>query len=202
MNWMTRDVAQVWHEWFNSEKDHDTTKYSFKEMLLELARLPLLFKAHREGKLPKVHQQCSVSAPVAIKNDKLTCCLGKNVDECPILKSLDGYFAQRRKFYTSITEDEMDGVRAATCCQHILRESEMGRKHTFDTSEGYVLTESDRMYWDNVYRNLAGPEPDPLTGGHECPSDLLCTNCENYFCHECAPGNECLNCKSGLRKVE
>jgi hypothetical protein len=160
MDWMTRDVAQVWHEWFNSEKDHDSTKYSFKEMLLELMRLPRLFTLHREGKLPKVHQQCSVSKPVAIKNDKLTCCLGKNVDECPILKSLGDYFATRRTFYTSITEEQMDGVRAATCCQHILKESGMGRNHTFDTSEGYVLTESDRMFWDNVYSNLAAGDPE------------------------------------------
>ena len=160
MDWFTRDVGQVWHEWFNSEKDHDSTKYAFKEMLLELARLPHLFKAHREKTLPKVHQQCSVSKPVPIDNSKLTCCLGVDVSTCPILKSLEGYFAKRRKFYTSITEEQMDGVKAATCCQHILRESEMGRRHTFDTSEGYVLTESDRMYWDNVYANLAGADPD------------------------------------------
>lgn len=156
MDWFTRGVGQIWHEWFNSEKDHDSTKYAFKEMLLELERLPRLFKAQREGKLPKVHQQCSLSAPEPI-GEKLTCCLGVDVSTCPILKSLEAKFVEGRERYKDITDDQIDGVKAATCCQHVLRESEMGRSHTFDTSEGYILTESDRLYWDNVYRNLAGP---------------------------------------------
>jgi len=160
MDWLTRDVGQVWHEWFNGEKDHDRTKYAFKEMLLELARLPKLFKAQREGTLPKTHQQCSLSAPVAIGN-RLTCCMGVNVAECPILKSLESYFTNRREHYKGITDEEMDGVKAATCCQHILRESNMGRKVLFDTSEGYILTESDRMYWDNVYESMSRRPDDP-----------------------------------------
>lgn len=160
MNWLTRNVGQVWHEWLNCDKNHDTTRYSFKEMVLELARLPHLFKAHREGKLPKIYKQCSISAPVAIKNDKLTCCLGKDVDECPILKSLGEYFAKRRERHNDLTDDDIDGAKAATCCWHIMKESEMGRNRTFDTSEGYVLTESDRLYWDNVHKNFSEADPD------------------------------------------
>lgn len=158
MDWLTSGVDNIWHVWFNSEKDHDSTKYAFKEMLHELQRLPRLFKRQREGSMPKVHQQCSLSAPVAIPDpNKLTCCLGKDVATCPILLDLEAKIAERRKTDLRITDEQVDGVKGATCCWHILKESAMGRNHTFDTSEGYILTEGDRMYWDNVYKNLAGP---------------------------------------------
>lgn len=159
MDWLTSGVDNIWHVWFNS-KGHDSTMYAFKEMLHELQRLPMLFRRQREGTLPKVHQQCSVSAPVPIKDNKLTCCLGVNVAECPILKDLEAKIAERRKTDARITDEQIDGVKGATCCWHILKESEMGRNHTFDTSEGYILTEGDRMYWDNVYKNLAAGDPE------------------------------------------
>ena len=151
---LSRDANQVWHEWFNKQESHDPTMYAFKDMLLELPRLPLLFRGQRENTLPKKHKPCSLSKPIEVKGDKLKCCLGEDTRECPILKGLEGYVASRKKPY-DIPAEEVDKLKAATCCWHILKETNMGRKHKYDTTEGYILTEEDRMYWDNVYRNLS-----------------------------------------------
>ena len=154
MSWITRDVDQVWHEWFNQQKPHDHTLYEFKTMMHELQRLPIWFKKQREGKLPKIHRQCSQSAPEPIKDNKLICALGVKVPDCSILKSLEEYFSKRRESYTGITEDDMDKVKAATCCWHIFKESTVEGKH-LDTSDGYIQDESDRMYWNNVCESLS-----------------------------------------------
>jgi len=154
MDWNTVDVNQVWHEWLNKLPHHDHAKYEFKSMLGELARLPHLFRAQREGTLPKRHKQCSLSPAIPIKNE-LTCCLGKKVLDCDILRSLWEYFSLRRQHYTEIKDTDVDGVMAVTCCQHILAEATTEGKMV-DTSEGYILTTSDRMFWDNVYENMRG----------------------------------------------
>lgn len=163
MNWLTHHVNQIWHDWFNHEPTgkHEGSLYEFKNMLHELARLPQWFKMLRENSLPKAHQQCSIAPPVTLPENKLTCCLGVNVLECPILKSLEEHFTKRRqhKFYSVITDDEMDHVKAATCCWHIFKDVEID-KSRFDTSEGYIIDEGTRRYWDNVYENLSKGPPD------------------------------------------
>lgn len=136
------------HEWhvalnkFNSvggEFHH--WMYEAKNAYNELHRLPRLFKAEREGTLTKTHKQCSFSAPVELTENFLTCCLGKKCAECSFLKAID---------QAQIPDPEKDIAKAATCVGHIL--SDPGSK---DTSEGYILTEDDKMFWQNVYKNMS-----------------------------------------------
>jgi hypothetical protein len=47
--------------------------------------------------------------------------------------------------------------QAWTCAAHILEEC---GKRLIDTTEGYLMTEDDKMYWINVYSSMAEPNPD------------------------------------------
>jgi hypothetical protein len=51
-----------------------------------------------------------------------------------------------------LTPEQIDQAKAWTCVAHIL--SECGPGRYIDTSEGFILTTDDRMYWDGVYANL------------------------------------------------
>jgi len=114
--------------------------YSAKDAWQEAPRLQLLFKREREGKLPAIHQQCSLSQPETVPNNHLSCCLGKKCTECPHLKAIEA---------SDLTPEQQDEAKAWTCVGHIL--SEGG-----DTAnEGFVLTVDDRMFWDRTHANLA-----------------------------------------------
>lgn len=109
--------------------------YEAKNLAREASRLVALFKAEREGTLPKIHRQCSLSAPEPVPDNHLTCCLGTACRECPMLLALE----------PDLAGEELDTARAWTCATHIAQEA--GR-HSVDTSEGYILTTDDRMFWD------------------------------------------------------
>lgn len=118
-------------------------------MGLEVPRMARLFKLEREGKLSGTHQQCSHSKPEQIPDNHLSCCLGAKCAECPHLKALDG---------TARSEPEdIDQMKAWTCAAHIV--SEGGDM----ANEGYLLTVSDRMFWDNVHESLAAGLADENT---------------------------------------
>lgn len=119
--------------------------YEAKTAADEIPRLAMIFKMERENMLPKVMQACSHSEPVPVPENYLTCCLGVKCRECPALLGLDK---------AKLTPDEIDLAKAWTCAAHII--SETG-KRLVDTSEGYILTVDDRMYWDRVYEHLAQP---------------------------------------------
>ena len=146
---------QFFHEWHVAinahvrEEGFDQTKFMYeaKSGLSELARLPYVFARERKGELPKIHQQCSTSAPVEMPENYLMCCLGKKCRECPILKAIDAMKG---------TDEEKDIAKAMTCVTHIIsRGGDMA-------NEGYILDCSDRMFWNRVHENLAGG---PFTEG-------------------------------------
>lgn len=146
---------QFFHEWHvainvhQREVGHENMKFMYeaKSGLSELARLPYVFARERKGELPKIHQQCSHSAPVEMPENYLMCCLGKKCRECPILKAIDAMKG---------TDEEKDIAKAMTCVTHII--SEGGDM----MNEGFILDCSDRMFWDRVHENLAGS---PFTEG-------------------------------------
>ena len=119
--------------------------YGAKLMAQELPRLVALFQQERLGLLPQTHRQCSHSPGAPVEDNHLTCCLGKDCRTCPMLQVFDGH----------LTDMELDTARAWTCATHIVQEC--ARRHV-DTSEGYILTVDDRMFWDTTYRYMAMSE--------------------------------------------
>lgn len=122
--------------------------YRAKEASREVGRLARLFRAEREGTLPKIHRQCSLSPAEPIPENKLTCCLGVVCNECPHLKAIR---------MAKLSEQDAYDAMAWTCVGHILEES--ATKHV-DTSEGFILTTDDRMFWNNVYQSMAATDDD------------------------------------------
>jgi hypothetical protein len=116
--------------------------YEAKRAFQESERLPKLFALERKGELPYIHQQCSMSAPENVVDNHLSCCLGEECRKCEHLLALDK---------ADLPPELIDQAKAWTCVSHILHECGRGM---IDTSEGYILTVSDRMYWNNVYDSL------------------------------------------------
>jgi hypothetical protein len=162
---LARDGARVGypmsHEWHVAINKHSDGKigapdfphfmYDAKALADEVPRMVLVLRLEREGKLGKVHRQCSLSEPETIADNHLTCCLGVECRKCPYLMALEK---------AAMKPEEIDVAKAWTCASHI-----MGERKNVDTSEGYLLTTSDRMYWDNVYRSLSQSED----GTHDIP---------------------------------
>lgn len=125
--------------------------YEAKKMADEVPRMVRLFKAEREKSLPQTHQQCSMQQPVPVENNHLTCCLGVKTLGCQHLHALEKI--------ERCTPDDIDQAKAWTCAAHIV--SQGG-----DTlGEGYLLRVDDRMYWDNVYTNLAADDDTQPSAG-------------------------------------
>lgn len=126
--------------------DFDTYRFMYEAMHVaeEIARLPLLFKAEREGKLPKLHRQCSFSGTDPVPDNHLTCCLGVECRKCEFLAAIDA---------AELTPEQRDQAKTYTCVTHIV--SKGGDR----AGEGYILTTDDRMYWDRVYQNMAAEPP-------------------------------------------
>ena len=140
-------INQKWHEAINKfEGDYATQKdymYDGKTAASESERLPILFKMEREGKLKKIHKQCSMSKQEEVIDNHLTCCLGVECRKCPMLLALEK---------AELTPEQIDNTKSWTCIAHILMTDG-------DTAgEGFILTTDDRMYWDSVYASLADME--------------------------------------------
>ena len=118
--------------------------YEAKKMADEVPRMVMLFKAEREKTLPQTHQQCSMQAPVPVKDNHLTCCKGVKTRECPHLLALEKI--------ERCTPEDIDAAKAWTCAAHIVSSGGdvMG--------EGFLLRVNDRMFWDNVYESLSQGE--------------------------------------------
>lgn len=126
--------------------------YAAKDVADEVPRMAMLFAQERKGELSNWHYQCSHDADGKPINDNhLSCCLGTECRKCPMLLALDKIEAQ---------PEQIDMMKAWTCAAHILME--YGAKPlAFDTSEGFIKTEGDKMYWAQVYENLANAyDPD------------------------------------------
>jgi hypothetical protein len=138
-------ISHEWHVAINKvakvgDPNWPHFMYEAKTLADEVPRLAVLFKMEREKKLPQIHKQCSMSAPEPIKENHLSCCLGKKCAECPYLLALDA---------AKLEPEQIDTAKAWTCASHILS------KGGDTAGEGYLMTVDDRMYWDNVYPNLA-----------------------------------------------
>jgi hypothetical protein len=144
-------LSHEWHvavnrcsdEWRKAGKEWVEMRFMYeaKKMADEVPRMVMLFRQEREGALPQTHQQCSMQAPVPVDDNRLTCCKGVKTRECPHLLALEKI--------ERCTPAEVDAAKAWTCAAHIVSDGGdmMG--------EGYLLRVNDRMFWDNVYSNLA-----------------------------------------------
>lgn len=115
--------------------------YDAKDMADEVPRMAMLFKQEREGTLPSTHQQCSKQAPVPVKENHLTCCMGIKTRQCPHLLALEKI--------ERCSPEQIDTAKAWTCAAHIVSTGgDLAR-------EGFLLSVDDRMYWDSVHASLA-----------------------------------------------
>ncbi len=130
-------------EWRKADKEWGEMRFMYeaKRMADEVPRMVMLFRQERENALPQTHQQCSMQAPVPVKANHLSCCLGVKARECPHLLALEKI--------ERATPEDVDEAKAWTCAAHIV--SQGGDR----MGEGYMLRVDDRMFWDNVYSSLA-----------------------------------------------
>lgn len=150
---MSRDVTHNWHVAINrfhdgkrgADWDRSRFMYEAKTASTEVHRLTLLFGMEREGRLAKVHKQCSQSEPEQVIENYLTCCRGVRCSECPELQALDA---------ADVTDADRDAMKAWTCVTHIIATG------GDIAAEGYILTVDDRMFWERTYASLAGGDPD------------------------------------------
>ena|ERR1700679_3624645 len=179
-----RSLMHIWHVWFNirqaSERKtdanhhHEHSLYQFKNMLEFLAYGHTQIQKAFENKLPTTHKQCSHSPSIPIINNVLKCSLGADVVTCPILLHLKKTFDEQvgytipfngEKPYGDLPPDTVYGLMAKTCAWHIYKQSTNATEEWggVDTSMGYLLDESDRMFWDRVHSSLSMSDPDTET---------------------------------------
>ncbi len=167
-------LDHIWHTWMNQYSDGEGgtrgmaphSLYEFKGVLQFLRYGHEQIQKAFKGELATQHRQCSRQLPVPILDNRLRCCLGTNVLECPILTSLASKFQENvdrvypfngKKAYPDISADHLYVLMARTCAWHIFSTAVKASDKWggIDTSEGYLLDESDRMYWRNLYEGMA-----------------------------------------------
>ena len=183
-----RDADHIWHVWMNSgggfEPDEQwgsrmapKSLYEFKHLLEFLDYGHQVIQQAFTGQLPKVHRQCSRTTPEPIANNCLKCsAFGTDVTDCKILLSIKTTFEAERqrelgklgKVYEHIPDEEMYRRMAQTCAWHIYREATRDDRFV-DTSEGYLLTVGDRMFWGRVYESMAAIDQDSVSSDVESP---------------------------------
>ncbi len=145
-----------WHVAINTYNDHgyegerQRFMYEAKTMASEVPRMVLVLRQEREGKMDKLHKQCSMSPEVPVQDNHLTCCLGVECRKCPHLLALEK---------SALTPEQQDEAKAWTCAAHIVS------KGGDLMNEGYLLTTGDRMFWDNVYESLSSGSTDDSHAG-------------------------------------
>lgn len=154
MNRLDHDLSWKWHTAINTysmANTHLSWMYQAKNAADEIPRMTLLFEMERNGKLAKVHHQCSHdTAGTPVSDNHLSCCMGIECRKCPMLLAFDGI---------DLPLEQIDQIKAWTCATHILTET--GKPdHAFDTSEGFLLTVDDVLYWSNLHESLASMSND------------------------------------------
>lgn len=159
---MDRPNMRLLHEWHVAINQHHDGKmgtpewnrwmYMAKDLADEVPRMALLHGMERRGELTKVHVQCHNAAcdstPQQVPDNHLRCGLGVECRKCPHLAALDG---------AKLTPEQVDYAKAWTCAAHMLAD---GKGEDHSGGEGWLTTVDDRMYWDRVYQNMAGSDPD------------------------------------------
>lgn len=165
----TRDVDQLWHVWINKRQQerNDHTKwehslYEFKNMLQFLTYGANQIQAAFEGTLPQTHQQCSHQPIEQLPVLNVLKCSREGVDvtKCPILQSLTKVFDESGDGLPRTTLYEL---MAKTCAWHIYTGAigaPEGHHWAYDTSMGYLLDETDRIFWNRIHENMATSSED------------------------------------------
>jgi hypothetical protein len=147
-----------------AERDGKRFMYEAKRLAHEVPRLAYLFGRERRRELPTLHRQCSHAHAVPVADNHLRCCLGVECRQCPHLAAIDGVRTRRTLDRVAgedgkrvavwvvepIPDEQRDVLKAWTCATHI------AMRGGDSAGEGYILTTDDRMFWDNMYRSLAG----------------------------------------------
>ena len=152
---MDRPDNNFLHEWHRAINKYlfdeamncynkDGFMYQAKQIADEIPRMSLIFGMERRGELPILHKQCSQSDTEEVVDNHLTCCKGVECRKCEALLALEN---------SELSSEEIDLTKAWTCAVHILE-----AEGSVDTTEGFILTVDDKMYWSNVYSSLAGQD--------------------------------------------
>ena len=177
-----RSLEHIWHVWINRRQEvlreqlssahtQEHSLYEFKSMLQFLDYGHRVIQDAFEGKLPTTYKRCSHSSTLPIVNNTLRCAIGNEVTTCPILLQLRDTFQKEveracplngEKPYGDLPSQSVYSLMAKTCAWHIYMTSCRVQEGWggIDTSEGYLMDESDRMFWQNVYSSLAQGDPD------------------------------------------
>ena len=196
---MPKQGDHLWHVWINRRQEllRDEAKakgedpmatwehslYEFKDLIHWLQYGHERIASAFEKRLPTVHRQCSLSAPEPVPDNVLKCCIGEVVIACPILKSLRDEVERQCEWklpgsnrpYANFSDADLYRLMSFTCAWHIYTTATgtpVGHHFAIDTSEGYMLDTTDRMFWGRLYANMAAgdpttPEPEPLTPAGE-----------------------------------
>lgn len=160
------NADHMWHVWINRQNENkggdefDHSPYEFKNVIQFLEYGHTQIADAFEGRLRKNHRQCSMQEPVSIKENVLRCaCEGTDVTKCPMLLGIKEVFEEhksRSSFY-DIPVEHLYRTMAKTCAWHSLKVAmKMGNSGMgCDLSEGLLLDESDRMFWNNVYESMS-----------------------------------------------
>ncbi len=154
MNRLHHDVNHKWHVAINAANTDMATwrrwMYYGKQIADEVPRLVSLFARERNGELPSLHRQCSHSPAEPVFDNHLTCCLGVECRSCDALLALEK---------ADLPPEQIDEAKSWTCAAHILTECG-AQPNRYDTSEGFVKTTDNQMYWQRVYASLASVDYD------------------------------------------
>ena len=147
---MDNQFRHKWHVAINAFNDGKMGSeewchwmYDAKDMSDEVRRMALLFKKERLGELTKIHRQCNMSPEQEIIDNHLTCCIGTECRKCPHLLALE-------RIKDAVPE-QIDEAKAWTCAAHIMGQS----NKSLDKSEGWILTEDDKMFWQQTYESMS-----------------------------------------------
>jgi hypothetical protein len=164
------DLNHTWHVWINKrqeKRDKDApwehSLYEFKSMLEFLTYGAKQIQDAFEGKLPNTHQQCS-HQPVEqlpVLNTLKCSREGIDVTKCPMLLHLAEVFKEettRERFPKDHPQSALYELMAKTCAWHIYTKAigaPEGHHFAIDTSMGYLMDETDRIFWDRVHGSMA-----------------------------------------------
>jgi hypothetical protein len=170
------DLDHIWHVWINKRQQErgkdepwEHSLYEFKNMLQFLTYGAKQIKDAFDGKLPQTHQQCSHQPVEQLKVLNVLKCSREGIDvtQCPILLSLrDSFQAEAdrvypfngNKAYPDLNPDAMYDLMAKTCAWHIYAMAvgvPEGYRFAIDTSMGYLMDETDRIFWGRVHSSMA-----------------------------------------------
>ena len=168
----------IYHVFLNAEQqgkplgEFDHSAYLWKDAYSFMQYGHKRIQQAFEGGLPVLHQQCSHSPVEKVEGNRLLCCLGPQVDTCPILLRLKATFEEHwnrppvessgydtGKYYREgVTAEDMYKTMAKVCAHHVYEES---KKTFIDASEGFHLDSTDRIFWERTYASMAQSDDAP-----------------------------------------